>query len=146
MLGQGDKFDLCADTVTLDYEELLKTAKIAVRFSRDDLHRRLATWNVIGKYPTPVDAQYMREAAEALATATTSLYVLQEGLDREVLRVAGRVMGDIPRQYNKITLIKLLREMLTSLGYHQDECPQYPVGLKDCKDIVESLMDSLKRI
>ena len=85
------KFDLSIGTVTLDYQELVKTAQVAVRYSRDALEHRLQGWyQYPGKAPSRLDAEWMLEDAKALAIATTALYVLREGLTREVVKIENK--------------------------------------------------------
>lgn len=84
------KYDLCSDTVALDYSELERTAKIAVRYSLEALSQRLGKWHDIKPRLTSVDAEWMLQNAQALATATTTLYYLEEGLTREVVEVVNR--------------------------------------------------------
>jgi hypothetical protein len=80
-----NQYDLCADTVTLDYTELEKVALIAMRYSLNALEQRLRVWRQIPmiKPPTNLDAEWMLQDAEALATATTTYHYLTKGLDRE---------------------------------------------------------------
>lgn len=78
-----DRFDLDADKVVLDYEELVKTAQIAVRFSRNQLVHTLARWTDFDKAPSQLDAEWMQEEATALAIATRALHYLVKGSDRE---------------------------------------------------------------
>jgi len=78
-----NNFDLCADTVTLDYEELLKTARVGVRYAKEALERNLRAWYNLEKLPTNLDAEWMLDSAKALATATTTLHYLVEGIKRK---------------------------------------------------------------
>ena len=78
-----DRFDLDADKVVLDYEGLVKTAQIAVRFSRDKLEHSLSKWHEIDYAPHAVDAEWMQEEATALAIATRTLHYLVKGSDRK---------------------------------------------------------------
>jgi len=79
----GDsKFDLCADSVTLDYEELVKTSIFAVKYSLDALEDRLRKWHGFPFKCTSLDAGWMLEAADALATATRAHNYLVEGRTR----------------------------------------------------------------
>jgi len=77
-----NKFDLDADTVTLDYEELLQTARVGVRYARVALERELKRWYK-PDIPTNIDAEWMLDAAKALATATITLHYLVSGKDRK---------------------------------------------------------------
>jgi len=79
------KYDLCADSVTLDYEELVATARVAVRYSYQALQERLRKWSQVPlkSFPTDLDASWLLDDAQALATATTSLHYLIEGRSRE---------------------------------------------------------------
>ena len=79
----NNKYDLCSDTVTLDYSELIKTARVAVRYSLDALHERMRRWYDLKKRPNNLDAEWLLDEATALTTATTTLHYLTEGLSRE---------------------------------------------------------------
>lgn len=79
----NSKYDLCSDTVTLDYQELIKTAEVAVHYSLEALNERLRKWYNINPSLTNLDAGWMLQNAQALATATTTLHYLSEGLNRE---------------------------------------------------------------
>ncbi|GAI19619.1 unnamed protein product [marine sediment metagenome] len=83
----NDKYDLCSDTVTLDYLELIKTAKVAVRYSLEALNQRMKKWYDIKPKLTNLDAEWLLNDAQALATATTALHYLTEGLSREEIIV-----------------------------------------------------------
>ena len=84
------KFDLSMGIVTLDYQELVKVAQVAVRYSRDALERRLADWHFPKKQASALEAEWMLEDAKALAIATTALYVLTEGVTREVVKIENK--------------------------------------------------------
>jgi hypothetical protein len=77
-----NKFDLCADTVTLDYAQLVKLSQIAIRYTRDELQRQLARWN-IDLPVSPVFVESMKNAADSLAEASVANYYLMNGLDRK---------------------------------------------------------------
>ena len=79
----NNKYDLCYDTVTLDYSELIMTARVAVRYSLEALNQRLRKWYDINPKLTNLDADWMLQNAQALATATTTLHYLTEGSNRE---------------------------------------------------------------
>jgi len=78
-----NKYDLCSDTVTLDYQELIKTALVAVRCSLNTLEGRLRKWHDIHPKLNNLDSERLLGDAQALATATTTLHYLTEGLNRE---------------------------------------------------------------
>ena len=84
------KYDLCSDTVTLDYQELVKTARVAVRYSLDALHQRVRRWYDIKNRPTNLDAEWLLDDATALAIATTTLRYLEEGMSREEVIIVNR--------------------------------------------------------
>jgi len=85
---ERNNFDLCADTVTLDYEELLKTAQVGVKYAKWALERELNAWYEPNRYPTNLNAEWMLDSAKALATATTALHYLLEGRKRKVVKIA----------------------------------------------------------
>lgn len=93
---QDTKYDLCSDTVTLDYQELIKTAKVAVRYSLEALNQRMKKWYAINPNGglTDFDAERMLQDAQALATATTTLHYLTEGLKREEVVVVRDTIED----------------------------------------------------
>ena len=75
--------DLSAGEAKLDLALLTRTAQIAVRYAKDQLHRDLGKWYE----PTlvsPVYAKSMAETAQALAVATETLYVLVESASRHI--------------------------------------------------------------
>jgi len=84
---ERNNFDLCADTVTLDYEELLKAAQVGVRYAKEALERNIRAWYRLDKLPTNLDAEWMLDSAKALATATTALHYLVEGKKRDVVKM-----------------------------------------------------------
>lgn len=79
----NNKYDLCSDKVTLDYQELIKTAQVAVHYSLEALNQRLKKWYDIHPNLSDLDAEWLLNDAQALATATTTLHYLTEGLKRE---------------------------------------------------------------
>lgn len=82
---ETNKYDLCSDVVTLDYSELKKTARVAVKYSLEALNQRLRKWYDINpnRKLTNLDAEWLLQDAQALAIATTTLYYLSEGNSRE---------------------------------------------------------------
>ena len=82
---ERNKYDLCSDTVTLDYSELIKTAQVAVHYSLEELNQRLRKWYDINPNHrlSNLDAEWMLQNAQSLAIATTTLHYLTEGLKRE---------------------------------------------------------------
>jgi len=91
-MTEPTKYDLCSSSVTLDYQELLQTARIAVRYSLQALENRLRDWYDYAK-TKPVSssgAEWMLEDAKALAVATTALHYLNDGLSREEVIVANK--------------------------------------------------------
>jgi len=79
----SSKFDLCADSVRLDYEELVKTSTLAIKYSLDSLECRLRKWYNHPFNCTGLDAERMVETADALAIATRAHHYLIEGRLRE---------------------------------------------------------------
>jgi len=84
------KFDLCADSVTLDYEELVRVSIFAVKYSLDNLEDRLRKWHSFPFNCTGLDAGWMLEAADALAVATRAHHYLVEGRARSEVIVERR--------------------------------------------------------
>lgn len=135
-------FGLSGDTVTLDYDGLINVATLAVRYSLVALERATAKWHEVGNAPTSVEANWMLETARHLADATTVLHVLTEGNDRPYVEVTGKETR--PRNYNKIILIKILRDMMAVRGYvgiMSGERLNLP-HLRDCKELVEALIEA----
>ena len=85
IVNQKTKYDLSYGEVHLDYDELLKTARIAVRYSLAALESRIQKYHQLppNNRLTNLDAEWMLEDAEALAVATTTLHYLQDGDKRE---------------------------------------------------------------
>jgi len=81
------EFDLCADSVTLDYNALQRLALVSTRHCLEDLHACTRVWYSIGKYPTNSDAKHMLEAARDLYVSTVALHYLTEGMDRDEIMV-----------------------------------------------------------
>ncbi len=79
----NNKYDLCSDKVTLDYSELIKTARVAVHYSLEALNQKLRKWYEINPDLSNLDAEWMLHDAQSLAIATTTLHYLTEGLSRE---------------------------------------------------------------
>lgn len=83
------KFDLCADTVTLDYEALLDIARSDQAYALEELHRthsfiqsnRATTMSVI-------QAEDLVRHARRLYKATTAVHTLTEGQTRDEIKVA----------------------------------------------------------
>ena len=92
-----NKYDLCSDTVTLDYSELIKTAEVAVHYSLEELSQRLRKWYNINSDTelTNLDADWMLQNAQSLATATTTLHYLTEGLEREEVVVVREIGKEV---------------------------------------------------
>ena len=90
----NNKYDLCSDTVTLDYSELIMTARVAVRYSLEALNQRLRKWYDIHPKLSNLDAERMLSDAQSLATATTTLHYLTEGLNREEVIVVRDIVED----------------------------------------------------
>ena len=91
------KFDLCADKATLDYEELVRTSIIAVKYSLVELHKRLNKWYDHPFKCTSLDASWMEEAAEDLATATRAYSYLLEGRSREEVIIDRRLDAKVSK-------------------------------------------------
>ena len=83
------KWDLSGGEITVDYEDLIHVAKIAVGLSHRELNRMLQRWQCLDpeEQPTKLDAEYMLTAAKYLADSSTVLYYLHEGRDRSIVKV-----------------------------------------------------------
>ena len=90
------KYDLSANSVTLDYAELLRTAHIATMLAKEELHRSLDRWyDYTAKEPvSPTYAEHMRQTAEQLAQASITLYNLYHGQFREDLSVENHIVKE----------------------------------------------------
>lgn len=86
---EPNKYDLCHDTVTLDYTELLRTAYIAVHFAKEELLRSLDRfYDYSTKEPlSPVYVDYMKSTADQLAQASITLHHLYHGQLRPIVKV-----------------------------------------------------------
>lgn len=76
------KFDLCADSVTLDYEALIYVSRIAMRYTLIALGERLHGWYDLEPKLTVLDAQRMLDDAKSLSDATMAYHYLVEGRER----------------------------------------------------------------
>lgn len=76
------KFDLCADSVTLDYEALIHVTRIAMRYTLIALDGNLHRWYDPEPRITVLDAQRMLDSAKSLSDATVAHYYLAEGRAR----------------------------------------------------------------
>jgi len=76
------KFDLCADSVTLDYEALIHVSRIAMRYTLIALGERLHRWYDPEPRLTVLDAIRMLDDAESLSDATIAYHYLAEGRTR----------------------------------------------------------------
>ncbi len=92
MAINGTQHDLSFDLVEIDYQELIRTANIAVGRSKDELQRILNKWYNLPneKQPTSTDAQQLVHMAEQVSQSTTTLYVLREGLTRSTLTIKNK--------------------------------------------------------
>jgi hypothetical protein len=79
------KFDLCSDSVTLDYEALLHVSRIAMRYSLCALGDRVHRWYDPEPKLTTLDADRLIDDATSLAEATRAYHYLREGLTRDVV-------------------------------------------------------------
>jgi hypothetical protein len=77
------EYTLSYDLVELDYSLLIETAQIAVRLAKDTLNRNLNKWFDSNQYPiSPTYIEIMLSDAKSLASASITLYALEEGKDR----------------------------------------------------------------
>jgi len=76
------KFDLCADTVTLDYEALVHVSRIAMRYTLIALGENLHRWYDPEPRLTVLDAQRMLDNAKSLSDATIAYHYLVKGRTR----------------------------------------------------------------
>jgi hypothetical protein len=150
--------DLSFQQANLDYNAMIRTAQIATVEAHgriEDLDKKLH--EALGNNDTSLlrlIPEWMERELTRLTIASETLATLIGGLDRAHVNIINR---DISREaqeyldseevepvftsYNKINLIKQLREMMAERGYNGEF--KYP-GLKDCKDIVEALISNLQ--
>lgn len=76
------KFDLCADSVTLDYEALIHVSRIAMRYTLTALGENLHRWYDPEPRLTVLDAQRVLDNARSLSDATIAYHYLVEGRTR----------------------------------------------------------------
>lgn len=88
------KFDLCADSVTLDYRALLHVSRIAMRYSLIHLSDRLYKWYDLEPKLSIVDTQGMLDDAESLASATAAYHYLEEGRSRRKVIIENKEEGE----------------------------------------------------
>lgn len=94
---QATENDLSSNKVVLDYLELIKTARVAVRYSLEALSERLGDWRNLKRKPTNLNAEWLLQDASALATSTAMLHYLEEGLTREEVEVVNKPEIEIKR-------------------------------------------------
>jgi len=150
--------DLSFQQANLDYNAMIRTAQIATVEAQgriEDLDKKLH--EALGNNDTSLlrlIPEWMERELTRLTIASETLATLIGGLDRahvniinrDISREAQEYLDSEERQpiftsYNKINLIKQLREMMAERGYNGEF--KYP-GLKDCKDIVEALISNLQ--
>ncbi|MFA7101319.1 MAG: hypothetical protein WC196_06270 [Bacilli bacterium] len=151
--------DLSFQQANLDYNAMVRTAQIATVEAQSQiedldkkLHEALGNNDVSLLRLIP---EWMERELGRLTIASETLATLIGGLDRAHINIVNRDISEeaqayldseeeeepVSRCYNKINLIKQLREMLAERGYNGEF--KYP-GLKDCKDMVEALIDNLQ--
>ncbi len=85
------KNDLCAGTVTLDLDSLIKTAAYAVRELKEQTRRYTQELdNATGKNDTTaiyLTAQYLRDTTNNLAIASDTYAALLETATREEIKI-----------------------------------------------------------
>ena len=79
------KYDLCSDTVTLDYDELLTVAQSAVYYGVNAVSKRIT--NIQVGRATSLDAKWLVRDAHNLARAITAVHYLTKGKDRPTIIV-----------------------------------------------------------
>lgn len=86
------KSDLCADTVTIDYQELIRTAMFAFVELRESLNRELHKMYVIkaGTNDLMFAAKNSSEIADKLAVVAEMYHVLAEGQGRKEVIITNK--------------------------------------------------------
>ena len=82
--------DLSYNHASLDYLELIKTARIAVKYSLEAVSERLRDWRDLKKKPTNLNAEWFLQDATALAISTAMLHYLEEGITREEIEILNK--------------------------------------------------------
>lgn len=151
--------DLSFQQATLDYSALIRTAQIATVEAQSqikDLDKRLHEALVSNDTSLlRLIPEWMERELGRLTTASETLASLIGGLDRAHINIVNRDISEEaqeyldseeaepirPRSYNKIKLIKILSTEMAERGYSGGF--EYP-GLKDCKEMVEALIENYK--
>ena len=86
-MNYSHKHDLCSDTLSLDYEELIKAVQVGCRYAGDQLYRDYRrVQDTIAPCPT-VYTDALKDSAIAFATAVETYSYLIEGRSREVVKI-----------------------------------------------------------
>ena len=96
-MNHSTQNDLSSNKVVLDYQELIKTARVAVSYSLEALSERLRDWRNLKSKPTNLNAERLLDDASALAASTAMLHYLEQGLTREEVEVVNKPEIEIKR-------------------------------------------------
>jgi hypothetical protein len=91
-INKPETYDADYNTVTVTFHELLHVSSIAVRLSKDELHRELQAWYDPAKQGNigSVYIDSMLEKAQFLHDATMMYEYLKMSESRSNLRIVGR--------------------------------------------------------
>ncbi len=88
---ENTKHDLSFDTVVLDYDALIQTARIAFAHSRDQVGRHMRdTYDMNPNMNYTSASQSILRQARHMVTAAETLHALQEGLTRSQLEIVNK--------------------------------------------------------
>ena len=91
MIEHRNKNDLCSDTVTLDYQHLLRTSLIAVRYAKIRVEETKRYFYRLDNELVPsVYTEEFAEAANDLRIAMDMYRVIREGLSREHVKIVNK--------------------------------------------------------
>ena len=83
--------DLSYNSTKLDYQALLRTARIAFAHTRNELNRHLHQTHEFNPIPDYAHlARLINEEAEQLVIAAETMHTLKEGLTREELEIVNK--------------------------------------------------------
>lgn len=129
---------ISTDGVNLDYDALLFITTQAVRLAKEEASRSLAAWDNWGGTPGEQDCTVLERSADTLVCATKMINILEAGLNLPFVTVIGKKAEPDRNSYNKIAMIKFLRDRLAEYGI---STATTGFGLKETKDAVEGMMD-----
>lgn len=118
----------------IDSNSISFVAQIAARKSFSELKDMVDQWES-GTIPTTSIIDALELSIKNLYIANKLINDLKDNDIKDIIIKSNK--------YNKINLIKKLRDMLGDRGYKNSDST-YPIALKDCKDIIEALVPMIE--